>query len=294
MDLSEVRGAIDAKFSGDQAPDQAEKTTEVQSDNLQENQSHESTPQSAAQAVLDLSKAEKFLIEGKEYTWDQLNKERLLMSDYTRKTQELANERRAIEEQRTFNEHFRADLPKVLQDPSLLSEMAKHYPQEFVQLAQSFLDMTPRQQQQVMQQQGMQQFDPSTIQKYVEPLVKPLQEKLDRYETEKLVSQLDSVYTQMKAKYPSAEEEFVTARLRALDDQKVPITDQRIEEVFKYFHDRDVQAKDAYHKEQLKKQSEANKKAKDVASGGGTPGLAPKRLKLGEVQNALLDHLRRQ
>lgn len=286
MDLSEVQGAITEKYSDQASSDQAEKPQ------VSEPTENQSQKESSAQAVLDLSKAEKFLIEGKEYTWDQLNKERLLMSDYTRKTQEIANERRSLEEQRSLNEHFKADLPKVLQNPQLMADVMRHYPREFVDMFQTLLDMGPKQQQQVMEQ-GM-QLDSRTIQKFVDPMIKPLQEKLDRYETEALTKQLDAVYTQMKTKYPSADEEFVTARLRAMDDQKIQITDSKIEEVFKFFHDKDTQGKDAYHKEQLKKQSEATAKAKDAPSGGATPGLAPKRLKLDEVQGAFLEHMRRQ
>ncbi len=287
MDLSEVHGAIDAKY-GDQASDQPEKP---QSDASTENQSHESTPKEPNQAVFDLSKAEKFLFEGKEYTLDQLKKERLMMSDYTRKTQEIAEERRQIETERNLTQHFKADLPKVLQNPDLIGEMARHYPPEMVALARQFLEMTPRQQQEAMGQGTG--FDPKSIQKLVEPMMKPLQDKIDRYETETLTKQLDSIYSTMKGKYPSADEEFVTARLQALDHQRIPITQEKIEETFKYFHDKDLQAKDSYHKEQLKKQSEATKKAKDVASGGGTPGVGPKRLKLSEVPGALKEHLLR-
>lgn len=287
MDLSEVRGAIAEKYNSDQAAsDQAEKP-EVKSDSSSE-VTAESTPQTA-QAILDLSKAEKFMIEGKEYTWDQLNKERLLMSDYTRKTQELAEQRRQIEEQTRYTDNLEVDLRSLKQRPELISEFKKIYPERFHAMADLILDgLTPQQ----AVQQGT-SLDPRTIQKYVEPLVKPLQEKLDKYETEALTKQMDAVLQTMKTKYPSAEEEYAIGRLRALADQNVPITEQKIEEVFKFFHEKDTQAKEAYHREQLKKQSEANKKAKDMGAGGGTPGQAPKRLKLNEVAGALREHLSR-
>jgi hypothetical protein len=289
-DFEGVHQAMDAKFSG-QASDQPEQTTQESAPEGKD-QSQENTPELKAQAVLDLSKAEKFMLDGKEYTYDKLRKEMLLQADYTRKTQEIATERQYMAQQKELNEHFKADLPKVLQNPELLAEMKRHYPEEFVKMAESFLELSPRQQQQAMGQQGM-SVDPQSIRKLVEPLVKPIQDKLDKYETEALTKQLDTIVTQMKTKFPSADEEYAIARLRALSDQNVPITEQKIEEVFKYFHEKDIESKETYHREKLKKQSEANKKGSDIAAGGGTPGQAPTKLKLNEVAGALTDHLRR-
>ncbi len=302
MDFSGVREQIAEKYSSDQgSSDQPEASTNeptveqsAKSDPLESNNQSQETKTEQAQALIDLSKAEKFLFDGKEYTLAQLQQERMLQSDYTRKTQEIANERRALQEQQTLQEHFRADLPKVLRDPSLLSQLAQHYPREFVELAQTYLDMSPAQKQMMDQNSGTQSFDPRTIQRHVETMVKPLQDELNNIKTEGMVKQLDSIFTSMKTKYPGVEDEFALARLQAMDAKRIPITEQRIEEVFKYFHDKDIQSKDAYHKEQLKKQSEANRRSKDVAPGGGTPGQAPKRLKFGEVGAALKEHLSRQ
>lgn len=297
MDFSGVREQIADKFSDQGSSDQPETSaieteqSASQSEAPQPNQSQE-TKSEQAQALIDLSKVEKFKIDGEELTLEQFKQERMRQSDYTRKTQEIAAERKAIQEQQSLNDHFRADLPKILRDPSLLSEMSRHYPKEFVELAQAYLELSPTQQQQVTNQGT--NLDPRTIQKYVDTAVRPLQEKFERQETETQVKQLESIFSSMKTKYPGVEDEFALARLQALDSQKIPITEQKIEEVFKYFYDKDRQGKDAYHKEQLKKQSEANRKSRDVAPGGGTPGQAPRRMKLGEVAGALKDHLTRQ
>lgn len=296
VDFEGVREELATKFSeqsSDQPVGNQAKESEAQEQNQSQSEAQEQA-KSEAQALLDLSKVEKFMFDGKEYTLKQLQQERMLQSDYTRKAQELSRERQAIQERQSLEKHFHADLPKVLRDPSLIWELSKHYPKEFVELAQTYLDMSPKQQQQMLDQQQGTSLDPRTIQKYVEQSVKPLQEKLDQYETQVVTKQFEVVFDKMKSKYQNAEDEYVLARLQALDAQKIPLTEDKVEEVFKYFHEKDIQAKETYHKEQLKKQSEANKKAKDVGPGGGTPGQAPKKLKLGEAQEALIKHLSQQ
>ncbi len=101
----------------------------------------------------------------------------------------------------------------------------------------------------------------------------------------------------MKTKYPDFQdgrlERFVLSELQALADQDIKITPDKIEETFKSLNGWMTDSRESYHKAQLKKQSEANKKGSDMGAGGGTPGQAPQRLKLNQVAGALSDHFKR-
>lgn len=299
VDFSGIREKAAEHFQNAEAPPEEPKE-EAQSEPQDDNQPHleakeESaptpSPSESAQAILDLEKAEKFLIGGKEYTWKQLQSERMLQSDYTRKTQAFAKEREQFEQQREMDSNFRADLPKILSNPQRLYELAQHYPKEYVDLARQYLELTPAQQRQVTE--GGSSFDLNGLERILENRLKPLVDRLDQTETSAVHKQLDATFTAMQTKYPGVDEEFVLARLQGLRANGRDIDDQQIEDVFKSLHERDQQRLEGYHKERLLKQSEANKKARDSAPGGGIPGQAPKKLKLGDVGAALRERFSR-
>jgi hypothetical protein len=293
-DFTGVHEAIADKF-GEQASDQPkESTTEVEQSSQQE--SEPQTPQSQerneqAQALIDLSKAEKFMFEGKEYTLDQLKREMMLQSDYTRKTQAFAEERKQFEQQRELDSHFKADLPKLLRNPELIRELPKHYPKEYVDLAREYLKMSG---QPPKAQEGT-ALARDEIESLIESKFRSHEEKL---ENQRLVNELDNVFAELKSKYPDMKdgrmERFVLSELQAIDSTGKKIDRAVVESTFKQLSEWIGQSRESYHKEQLKKQSEANKKAKDIGSGGGTPGQSPAKMKLGDVKGALLNHLQNQ
>ncbi len=298
-DFSGVHDAIAAKYD-DQASDQPnESTTEVQQSTAPQSeptkgQEQQSERSEQAQALIDLSKAEKFMFEGKEYTLDQLKREMMLQSDYTRKTQAFAEERKQFEQQREFDSHFKADLPKVLQNPELINELAKHYPKEYVALAKEYLKLGGREAPQQQAQAGA-SLAKEEIDSLIESKFKSYEEKI---ENQRLVSELDQVFDELKTKYPEMKdgrmERFVLSELQAIDSTGQKITRNVVEDTFKQLNTWISGGRESHHKEQLRKTSEANKKGKDIGSGGGTPGQSPQRLKLGEVKGALMTHLQNQ
>ncbi len=251
-----------ASSDGQAAPEVKESTD--QASGRQESQGSTS-PQ--AHALLDLSKAEKFMLNGKEMTLKDLESRMMLQSDYTKKMQEIAKDRE-------YRDNFESDLAKIERNPQLLSEFKKIYPKSYHRAAEYAAKG-------VSSQEQPQRQDANTQDKLIEDLVEskigPIRNELDQYKTEAAVKQLDGIFSEMKSKFPQAEEEFVLARLQALKDQEVQIDKSKIEEVFKHFHDRDQKSKESYHLEQLNKQKTASSKAKDVPSGGGIPGQAPKK-----------------
>lgn len=293
-DFEGVHQAIETRFSGgDKSSDQPEQTTEQSAPQTQ-NQPQGNTPQTEAQVAqaLELSKAEKFMIDGKEYTYDKLRKEMLLQQDYTRKTQEHAQAVKDFQKQKELDSHFRADLPKVLKNPELLSELAQHYPKEYVQLAREYLGMSKAGQQKTTQDQGT-----LTREEISELIKSEVSTARDQVISEQNLEKLNVILEQMKTKYPEFKdgrmERFVLSELQALASQDIKIDAGKIEETFQSLNEWLQGSRDSYHKAQLKKQSEANKKGSDMGAGGGTPGQAPQRLKLNQVSGALTDHLKR-
>jgi hypothetical protein len=305
MDFSGVRAAIDAKHGEDAASDQPnESTTEVEQNTQPEselapqgNQSQQEAKEQA-QALFDISKAEKFLLEGKEITREQFLKERMLHSDYTRKTQEFAKERQAWEEaraqeqeQQTMRMDFEADKRIVRDDPTRIGELTQHYPREWVD---SFRRELLGQQSQPTREVSA-ALARDEIESIIESKFKNYDEKV---ENAKLVGELENIFTDLKSTYPAMKdgrmERFVLTELQAIDERGEKIDRKVIEDTTKSLIDWISQGKISHTRETMKQQSEANKKAKDIGSGGGTPGQAPAKLKLGEVKGALMNHLQTQ
>lgn len=282
--------AVEAKFgdqSGDAAPSgQATSEVKESADQAPGTEESKGSSDSLNQAVLDLSKVDKFILNGKEMTLKQLESERMMQADYQRKTQEIA-------EVRKYSENFQADFRSVLDNPNLLGEFKKIYPVQYHQAVEHALSRMSRSQE---PQQGTTTQD-QLVKQLVEDAVGPIRTELDQYKTDAAVKQLDGIFSEMKGKFPQADEEFVLARLQMMKDQDVQINKAKVEEVFKHFHERDQKAKETYHMEQLNKQKQANAKAKDVPSGGGIPGQAPKKFNLSseggwsELEGALKKHL---
>jgi hypothetical protein len=59
----------------------------------------------------------------------------LMREDYTRKTQEVA-------EARKYVDNFKYDLQSLVKQPSLMGQFEKVYPKEFVQLAKEILSIS--------------------------------------------------------------------------------------------------------------------------------------------------------
>ncbi len=290
--FAQADAAVEAKF-GDQAGNAAGDGQAAPAVTDKVDQAapagQESKGTAEAKAIFDLSKAEKFMLNGKEMTLKQLESERLMQQDYTRKMQEIAKDRE-------YRDNFEADLAKIESNPRLLSEFKRIYPKAYHRAAEfaargiEHRGQTPESQGTATQEQLIDQI--------VEKKIGPIQSELDAYKNEAAVKQLDGIFSEMKVKFPQAEEEFVLARLQALKDQNVDINKAKIVEVFKHFHDRDLASKTKYHTEQLEKQKTANAKARDVPSGGGIPGQAPKKFNLSsekgwtELEKAYENHLR--
>lgn len=288
-----VDKAIEAKY-GDQAGDASgngqaapEVTDKAQDQAQAPGQESKGSSESQSQAIFDLSKAEKFILNGKETTLKELQAQIMMQQDYTRKSQEIAQDRK-------YRDNLEFDLAKIEKNPKLVSEFKKIYPKQYHRAADYAAHRMERQEQ--TQEQGT-DTQSHLVKQIVEDAVGPIRSELDSYKTEAAVKQLDGIFAEMRSKFPDAKEKYALAELQALKDMEIPITQAKIEEVFKSLHEESKTLKESYHMEQLNKQKQANQKAKDAPSGGGIPGQAPKRYKnledLDSVQKDLIQHLSR-
>ncbi len=224
---------------------------------------------------LDLDSVEKFRFDGREWTPKELKSAYMFQSDYSKKTAEVA-------EQRKYAENFDADLEKVVRDPSLMAQLRDVYPKNFVAIAEQIIRRVGTQNTPSRENPGQASSAPD-----------PRDEKLSKMESKfsewersqreaeeaKIGSWLDNQFSTLGTKYPlvnSTLQEVVSARAEVLANRGTEITDKVLDKLFKQVND-DVKAHmDKTYKVKVDEQIKAGSKAKDTGSGGGVPGQAPK------------------
>lgn len=285
--------AVQDMNSGSQPQPTSEAPSSAPENTSQSNQSATTgSPQPTAQQLQDLSKLEKFLIEGKEYNYKDLKSERMRFSDYTKKTQEISQERK-------YYANLNSDLRQVKSNPALAEEFKRVYPEQF----HAYLDVIIEQAQkeQPTNQQSSDDYDQSgydqkkieqMVQRMVEQRTAPIQNHFKEQETKAVEAQIDAIFKTNSAKYQFADEETVLARAQALHNQGIPLNDETWERIFKSVQDSNQKRYETYHTQKISEQKKANTKARDVASGGGIPGEAPQKVKLKDVGRQMMDDIK--
>ena len=245
-----------------------------------------STPESAPN-LIDLDQVEKFKYQGKERDLDWLKKETMRHSDYTRKSQELAKSRNEFQKEQKFYENLAIDIRNVLRNPSMVDKFKEVYPQKFHSYLEYYQDLmdgstTPT------QGQNKVAADPRLLSQ-IEQLKGEVGQVKGFYHAQEVAAaeaELDQVYSKMSEKYPYADQGAVTTKAMALLEQLKaqgePVDKQKIgprqwDMMFKTEHERVKKIAEAKYKDEVKKQQQSNRAAKDTAAGGGTPGQAPVR-----------------
>lgn len=236
-----------------------------------QNDNNLSTEVSSSEQVLDLDSADRFRYGGQEYSKDDFKSGWMRQSDYTKKTQEVAEQKRQWEH---YRNNLDADLERVKSNPALAQQFRTVYPKEF----HSYLDRVVGRQ---PNQQGMQQSN-----RGLDPA---LEERLSRYEkfiadaeTNAIQKELDASFSTFSKKFPQADEKSVISDAWAILDHKertgdkTPITDAQWERMWKDDHERNLNRFKQYQGSLVNGQKQANARSKDMAAGGGIPGQAPR------------------
>lgn len=278
-----------------------ETTESTQNFNEVENLEAEPTPQEAQpqarniseaterassemQAILDLGKAEKVLFDGKEYSVKELRewqKGSLRQADYTKKTQELAAERKKLSEEyepykKYSGENLLADLMHIKKNPELIPQFKEIYGDKYSP-ALELLGLNAQEKKEVtqaMQTNQMSSLDPETQAKIDEFL--SLGQSLKQRESQAMQAELDARFSEFEKKYPHVDEELAMTRLEAIASKKGTLEVQDYEEVYSQLNKRTMEMADKIYKEKVTAQKNKNASGADVPSGGGIPGQAPK------------------
>jgi hypothetical protein len=281
--------SLKAKDSSPESNTQSSEEIKVEStDNTQS--SVDAKAEAQAQ-IAELEKIGTFKYQGKTWSVGELEKAMLRQQDYTKKTQSVAEERKAIEEDRKYYDNLYYDLEKVKANPSLANEFVSLYPEKFHSYLESVLANTNTQ----MPQQAETRQTPT----YAQPDIKLLS-RLDRLEktyqqqeVEKTTQEIQKTMDGLSKKYPDALPEVCLARAYEAHNAKVKMTPEVWEDIYKTS---DKQMKDwakARYGELVNKQKTANEKARDVDPGGGTLGRAPKVFKkFDDITNNMIESLK--
>ena len=223
----------------------------------------------AAPSIPDLDSMEKFKYGGREMTAKELRSEMMMQSDYTRKTQ-------AIAEERKFYDNLSADLAAVKANPALIEKFKSIYPEKF----HSYLGyVTPAQQAQAQaQQQSTQQqyaqIDPQVMQRF-----QRMEADMNERQVAAINAELDAKFKGLSEKFPFADEEAAIARAQALQERGEKLTDKVWEGIWKSVHDKNESKWKQMQSASAKKQQSANAKGKEASGGGGIPANAPRQPK---------------
>lgn len=261
--------------------------------------------QEALEDMLDLSLINKKIKIGDEVlTLEELKRSLLRHKDYTKKTQDLAKERKSTEEFQKYSQAFEEDLETLLSDPDTYEEQFREiYPPQFQKIYDRIKATRTAQKSYASTREETAQMPIPPELKGVLDTVSRLENRVSTYErqakeaqTEKEAARLDGVFTKLHTQYDLGDakhneklENLVLARAQMLGRDP---TDQDLGKFFKEEYDSMTGFAKAYGEKQFRSQKAANSQAKDTASGGGISTGSPQGLKtFKEAREAMTKHL---
>jgi len=231
--------------------------------------------------ITALEKLEKFKFKDREYTPQALEKELMLRSDYTKKTQ-------ALSKVKSYYDSLDADLEDVKSNPHLADEFRRLYPKEF----HGFLRHVLKEEAQSQQGQQSSQQKAAELPREYQQKFQRLEQYVQEQETAKYEAQLDNTISKLSAKYPEGNEELVLARAQAFLDNApkgTEISEQQWEKMWKQSHDQAIERDKSKQQAIFNKQKTANQGARDMGAGASaSAGQAPAKMRLKDVADHYL------
>lgn len=311
MAFEGIKEQIDQKHS-EAAPESSNSGSEASSQNVggAAPDSSVSAPDSSSD-VTDISKLEKFMFEGKEYTGDEFKKKFIPHSLYTKKNQEYARERQEYEAKvqelnklEEFDKNFDADLETVLREPNRINEFKQLYPVRY----HSYVDRMLREAQsrgtQTQTQGDQPRMDRATedrlskLENFYQNQERQVKEAQFTQSVETSRALLDSTCEKLAQKYPDSDEDAVLARASEyLSTMKPEVANSEkfaetftkaVEQLYKQSHEFHAKRYQAKYKEMQNQQKQANHRGRDMGQGGATPDRSASKMKLSDVKNHIL------
>lgn len=281
---------MDVELSQDGSPSPSDNQVENQTSSGSTTRAGDNTTEQVAAAISELDKMKEFSFRGQKYTPQDLEKAILRQKDYTQKTQALSKDRESFESDRKFYENLWADLEFVRsnQSQAVVEQFLKTYPEKFHAALKNVLNGTQSPQQATQNSQNQQpKHDVDLLAR-----ITKLESTFTEQEVAKNTEHINLTVDKLAKKYPDAIPELVIGRVFEAYNQGMKPTDQTWEDTFKAVDAEMKQVVKAKYGELVKKQTQANARARDVDAGGGTVGRAPKKFKnLQEVTNFAVSEL---
>lgn len=247
--------------------------------------------QAKAEAILNLDGASKFKFGGKEWTPEQLQKSMMLHSDYTKKTQ-------AVAQTAKYYDNLDADLDFIRTSPNK-QEAVQMFMQTYPKAFHKYLSMSGAQIQQEAENRQMQGQSQAQLPPELMRDLQMVKNYVTQTETKAIEAQLDNTFAALAKKYPDGDEDVVLARASALLDAKreedpgFQLTTAHWDKLWKASHEKFLQKNQARQKTVVQNQRNANSMAKGPASGGGVPGQAPARMNLKQATEFAVQHFKK-
>ncbi len=250
-----------------------ETETNVENTNV-EGQTTDETPVETSETP-DLTQYERFKLGEKEVTREELEKGFMLHSDYTKKTQSLAEEKK-------FYTNLQADLDSVARNPALASKFREVYPKSF----HSYLNYVSRETMQTSNKGNQSQTQNALDPKIQEALskVENFEKRFHQESVKAAETEIDSIITKLSPKYPFAipngnDEHFILTKAQHAQSQKAPgekLSTDEWEKIFKEANAHYKKFSDGRITQMNTNQKVAHVRGKEIGGGGGVPGGAPK------------------
>lgn len=290
--FADINASVNDELSARDSSQSDSIDQEIESQPARANQREASAPtghesgQAREDAIAELERIERFKFQGKEYTPKELGallaKEKEQERAFTQKMQSLAEERRQWESSRTANQKYddalAFDLEKVRQNPQLAQEFIRTYPESYHRHLKAVLTSNSQGQ---SQQQGTPQIPLELMSE-----VQQLRTYVQGQEVAKAEVEIERDLTKALSQYKYASRKEVLADIFEFHNslpadpvtgRKPPVPFEMWTRAAEASHNDRVEWGKTYQKDLQQQQKQANSKARDVGSGGGTPGQAPKK-----------------
>lgn len=265
---------------------QIESQTERAPQSEAEPRQEQAITQDEKQAIAELERIERFKFQGKEYTPKELGallaKEKEQEKAFTQKMQALSEERKQWESSRSANQKYDDnlvyDLEKVRQNPQLAQEFIRTYPESYHRHLKAVLSSTSS-------EPGEKQGTPHIPVELMSE-VQRLSSYVQKQEVARAEVEIDRDLTKALSQFKYASRKEVLADvfefhnslpIDPVTGRKPPVPPEFWTKAAEASHNERTEWGKAYQKDLQQQQKQANSKARDVGSGGGTPGQAPKK-----------------
>jgi hypothetical protein len=227
------------------------------------------------EGYLDLDKLDRFRFNGREWAPKELKSAIMAHADYTKKTMEVAQNRR-------FADNFAIDMQSVLDDRQLWEKFKSIYPPQYVANAEKILKY--------LEPKPAEASNPSSSQyAQLPPEIRAKLEdhdqrwaRLDKEHREKEIegiqTWIDTQFKSLSEKYPDALPELVMARAQVMSDQGNKIDEEALDKLFKKSQTEQQTAMETRYQTKVKEQRAKGERAKDAGTGGSPPSNPPRKI----------------